>query len=419
MPGVSCPAVGAGVAAGVGIALEWPRKVANFGAMQSLTSSSRLRLRLFGPLQVERDGAAFVPPASRKTRAILGYLALSPRAVGRQRLCDMFFDLPDDPRASLRWSLSKLRPLVDAPGHPRLISERDALRLGVADASIDALQVLALAAADPEIWSEGDCVAALDAMQGPLLEDCELPDRPEFTAWLAAQRQDFHTIAMRFAQWLVDRSVGAERIACLRRLVALDPLDGSATATLAHALVAAGRRDEAHVLVSTAERQLRLAGLPATPSMRLALRADVGPVVAHEPAAAAPLAERLQDQRISVAVLPFVDHGAGVLPAAMVDGLPELLVHMISRFRDIRVVSHRATLGLGGGIVDPVILGAALGASHLVGGSVLAKGGTIRARYNIISATDGALVSSGEIVHSGPDPMALLDEVNRPGFTGG
>jgi DNA-binding SARP family transcriptional activator len=46
---------------------------------------------------VERDGRVIALPASRKTRAILGFLALSPRPVSRQRLCDLFFDTPTIP----------------------------------------------------------------------------------------------------------------------------------------------------------------------------------------------------------------------------------------------------------------------------------------------------------------------------------
>jgi hypothetical protein len=59
--------------------------------------SAPVSIHLFGPLRVERDGRVIALPASRKTRAILGFLALSPRPVSRQRLCDLFFDTPTIP----------------------------------------------------------------------------------------------------------------------------------------------------------------------------------------------------------------------------------------------------------------------------------------------------------------------------------
>jgi DNA-binding SARP family transcriptional activator len=44
---------------------------------------------------------------------LLGYLVASRAPQSRQGLCDLLWDGPDDPRAALRWSLTKLRPLVD------------------------------------------------------------------------------------------------------------------------------------------------------------------------------------------------------------------------------------------------------------------------------------------------------------------
>ena len=75
-----------------------------------------LRLRFFGPLTVSRDGIEFTLPASRKARALLAYLSLAPYPVARSELCDLLWDAPSDPRGELRWSLSKIRRLVDQSG---------------------------------------------------------------------------------------------------------------------------------------------------------------------------------------------------------------------------------------------------------------------------------------------------------------
>ena len=73
-----------------------------------MAAAPLLNIRLLGELQLVRgDGAAVVPPASRKTRALLGYLIATGQAHRRERLCDLFWDGPDDPRAELRWSLSR------------------------------------------------------------------------------------------------------------------------------------------------------------------------------------------------------------------------------------------------------------------------------------------------------------------------
>ena len=74
-----------------------------------------LEIKVLGGLEVIRDGAPAPLPRSRKTRALLGYLALTRSPQRREQLCDMFWEVPDDPRGALRWSLSKIRPLVDEP----------------------------------------------------------------------------------------------------------------------------------------------------------------------------------------------------------------------------------------------------------------------------------------------------------------
>ncbi|TAH50653.1 MAG: transcriptional regulator, partial [Betaproteobacteria bacterium] len=74
-----------------------------------------MHIRLLGPLSVRRDGAELALPASRKVRALIAYLALAPRAVSRSRLCELLWDVPNDPRGELRWCLSKMRHVLDEP----------------------------------------------------------------------------------------------------------------------------------------------------------------------------------------------------------------------------------------------------------------------------------------------------------------
>ena len=57
-----------------------------------------LSLRVLGRIELARDGAALSLPQSKKTRALLAYLAVTGRPHSRDKLCEMFWDLPDDPR---------------------------------------------------------------------------------------------------------------------------------------------------------------------------------------------------------------------------------------------------------------------------------------------------------------------------------
>src|SRR5690348_13094119 len=94
---------------------QWLRKVA---ALENV-----LEIRLLGELEVVLGGRLAKLPPSKKTRALLSYLVARGQAQLRARLCDLLWDGPDDPRAGLRWSLSKLRSVFEegaASGHLEL-----------------------------------------------------------------------------------------------------------------------------------------------------------------------------------------------------------------------------------------------------------------------------------------------------------
>src|SRR5687768_3938205 len=112
-----------------------------------MADAPKLELRLLGELEIRRDGAKIPLPSSRKTRALLAYLAAFPTPRRREQLCGLLWDVPDDPRAALRWSLSKIRQLVDTPERPRLRADRDHVRLDLEGAAVDLFDLQACAAA--------------------------------------------------------------------------------------------------------------------------------------------------------------------------------------------------------------------------------------------------------------------------------
>src|SRR5918999_4483603 len=107
-----------------------------------------MQLQLLGPLAVRRGGEPVALPASRKVRALLAYLALAPLPVPRGQLCELLWDVPNDPRGELRWCLSKIRGLVDEPDRRRIETEADTVRLDLAGCSVDAVEVARAAAQD-------------------------------------------------------------------------------------------------------------------------------------------------------------------------------------------------------------------------------------------------------------------------------
>src|SRR5712692_10466262 len=96
-----------------------------------------LEIRLLGKLDVLRDGRPLPLPPSKKTRALLAYLATSARPQMRAHLCELLWDGPDDPRAALRWSLTKIRPLLDEEGATRLVADHERAWFEPCGASVD------------------------------------------------------------------------------------------------------------------------------------------------------------------------------------------------------------------------------------------------------------------------------------------
>src|SRR5262245_19483110 len=105
-------------------------------------STVALRIGLLGPLTVIRGDVPLKLPASRKVRALLAYLALAPRPVARSQLCELLWDVPNDPRGELRWCLSKLRSIVDDHSRRRVDTSHDAIRLDLTDCAVDAIEIV-------------------------------------------------------------------------------------------------------------------------------------------------------------------------------------------------------------------------------------------------------------------------------------
>ena len=129
---------GVGVVTNVGGSVETG---AAFRRMQDAPVACALNVDVLGPLTVRRGSADVELPASRRVRALLAYLTLIPRGASRTQLCALLWDGPGDPRAELRWCLSRLRRVVDDAGRTRLIVEADRVRLDLADCRVDATAV--------------------------------------------------------------------------------------------------------------------------------------------------------------------------------------------------------------------------------------------------------------------------------------
>ncbi|MEM7693032.1 MAG: alpha/beta fold hydrolase [Pseudomonadota bacterium] len=149
-----------------------------------------LQISLLGELRVTRNGADVPLPASRKARALLAFLVETGRPHRRERLCELFWDVPDDPKAALRWSLSKLRKVVDLPERTRIVADRERVAFDANGLLIDIREV------HQTIANGGDTLG-VDALEvlatqlgAVLLDGLDGAGDTAFTAWLEAVRHD-------------------------------------------------------------------------------------------------------------------------------------------------------------------------------------------------------------------------------------
>ena len=236
-------------------------------------STAGLQIRLLGELEVSVGGRVMPLPQSKKTRALLGYLVLTGREHRRERLCELLWDVADDPRAALRWSLTKLRELIDEPGSPRLVADREHVAVNTRTTYVDAVEVGQLLGASPEGAATANLEAARALFRGELLEGLELPDFHSYSAWCLAERTAWRELRRKVVTTLLARSGGHpdRGLPLVRELVDLDPGDEAARAQLLELLHATGRIREAEEQSRTYRRLLSVLpnerAVPAPPAV--------------------------------------------------------------------------------------------------------------------------------------------------------
>lgn len=241
------------------------------------------RLRMLGPLILSRDGPGRGLPPSRKFRAILGFLALAPRGTSRQRLCELFCVTANDPRAELRWYLSKLRAVV---GAECVRQDDDLVRLELADDLVDAREVQRALRGGADALTPVRAQALLEHFRGEFLEGLEIDHCPEFSGWLVAQRRQFREWRVALLERIVRGAPDERALAYIESWLEIAPFDLRAHEQLFDALARAGRfrdRDE-HLVAAT--KSFRAASLDCA-ALRNAWRASVvrRPSVARRSAA--------------------------------------------------------------------------------------------------------------------------------------
>jgi DNA-binding SARP family transcriptional activator/tetratricopeptide (TPR) repeat protein len=231
-----------------------------------------LEVRVLGELAVVRSGRPLALPASKKSRALLAFLVVTARPHLRESLCDLLWLGPDDPRAALRWSLTKIRALVDTGKTTRLAADRERVAFEPTDARVDLLEARRLVAdmaGTPPAETDA-LMRAAELFRGELLAGLDLPDCYRYHEWCVAEREGARALRVSILSALIERLSGTPEAALVhaRTRVSIDPLSEAAHVDVIVLLARLGRKREALAQYDTCARILATE-LGTKPSPRL------------------------------------------------------------------------------------------------------------------------------------------------------
>ena len=382
---------------------------------------------MLGPLVVERAAQAMALPASRKARALFAYLAMAPLAVSRSRLCELLWDGPSDPRGELRWCLSKLRGLVDAPGRCRIETHDDTVRIDLEGADVDALDVLASAGQGMAELTAERQRALLARFRGEFLEGLDVDHTAPLAAWLTAQRRRFRATQVALLEHLSASATAEDELGYVEQWLLLAPFDIAAHERLLRAL--ARRRD-----VQGAERHLDAAirrfeddGLDSGPlhhawraarsssstgvappaitgGSRFVAPADDGAVVVAPSPAASP-------RRASVAVMPFSDFSTRAAQGGVADALAHDVITRLAKLRVLFVIAQGSVFALHERRIGAEEAGRMLNVDYVVSGSVHERSGRLHVGVELTETRTARIVWAESFDQRSDDALAILEEI--------
>lgn len=220
----------------------------------------RIEINVIGQASFRRDGIDIPLVSSRKTRALLAYLAITNQPQRREHLCEMFFDNTNDPRGALRWSLSKLRLLLKEDGVSKLIADQDTVAIDMEDIALDYHFVHAVH--DTPNPDSAQLKRAATLLSYKPLTSLEIPRAEDYSIWLQGEQEELQSLRGSIIRKLASAADidGAEAIKWLRLWCRFEPVSHDAPIALWQKLIELGRNDEA---TTVADRYQALMGRDA------------------------------------------------------------------------------------------------------------------------------------------------------------
>ncbi|MBW9113319.1 transcriptional regulator [Rhizobium cauense] len=378
-----------------------------------------LEIRLLGPMAIRREGIDLKLPGSRKVRSLLAYLALSPRPCGRAQLCDLLWDIPDDPRGELRWCLSKIRSLI---GEQRVATQGDTIWLDLSDCFIDAVEAAAA-------YQHGFKTQTPDRLRflaalfaGDFHDGSGVERSPAFETWLVSQRRRLRDIHAALLEHMVQRFPPEEAQTYLDRWIQLAPFDLRPHELLLISLAKVGRfREGEEHLEATAklfnaegidDRSLRDAWQTARAQTDAAFRRQQPR--ANGMPASSPLDTEIspgERRRASIAIMPFNELSAVAVPGGPSDALAYDIITRLAKLRSFHVIAQGTMFALRERHHTVEETARLLGVDYVVDGSFQRMGDRIIVRVELTEARTARIAWAEVFERRVAETFLLLEEI--------
>ena len=361
-------------------------------------------------------------PSSRKVRALIAYLAMAPQAVARTHLCELLWDVPNDPRGELRWCLSKARGVLDEPDRRRVEAKGDTIRLDLSGCFVDAFEIARMTQTGFDAVDTDRLRLLVALFGGDFLEGLEIDRAPGFYGWLTAQRRRFRGAQAALLEHLVGRVSGDEALGYLDTWYRLAPYDLRVHEILLGALARSGRIREGEEHLEATARLFESEGLDHAP-IRVAWRlargqADGVPRVQTAAPAPAPAESIPTDpgdatpRRASIAVMPFIDRtgGSGGGPA---DGLVHDVITRLAKLRSLFVIAQGTVFALHERRIGPEDAGRMLNVDYVVGGTLRRDETRLTVTVELTETRTARIIWAETYDGKRDDAFAVLEEIGN------
>ncbi len=387
-----------------------------------------LELDLFGGFELRHADGPRLALSSKKAKALLAYLALSPElSVSRDKIATLLWSDRGDEQArtSLRQTLSVLRRAFPDPESRIVRSSADGLSVDPGVLKVDVTTFEACIAQG----SRADLEWAVEIYKGQFMDGFEIRAEP-FEEWLRSERMRLSELAAKATESLLetyrDEGNSESALSMAKRLLRLDPLREDIHRAAMNLLRnekrwsdALKQYEQCHAVLRA---ELGIAPQEETQALYQEILRQRGAVERHREhrriekrdVGNEPWPDLQQDEgKPSIMVLPFENLSDDPKQNYFTDGITEDIITELSRFPDLFVIARNSSFTYKNRGVTVQEVHKDLGVQYVIKGSVRKSGNRVRVTAQLVEAESGKHVWADRYDRELIDVFDLQDELTR------